>query len=222
MNVQHIFHVEDQVFSSNRERIGTVTAVTPYYLHVASGVFGFGPNYFIPYDAIKEAEVGTIVLKVSANRISELGWDQEPSEPSERPRFGHYGTMAAPPVELAPLSPPPPADSWSTPRPEPRPRANPPAPREVRTARPKMSPAPVASTEPRLANSCGRRLCDAHGTKLGKVRVVNRDSLEVSTGILGLGPTLRVPMDHVTRCEGDSCYLDLTRDQVDEQEWGQA
>lgn len=221
MDVQHIFHVEDQVFGSNLERIGTVSAVTPYYLHVVSGVFGFGPNYYVPYDAIKEVEAGTIVLKVPNSRISQLGWDQEPSEPPERFRFGHYGTMPAPPVELAPLSPPPPANSWPIPQPEPRPAANPSASRAVRTPRPEISPVPLASSEPWWANMCGRKLRDAHGTKLGKVRVVNRDSLEVSTGFLGIGPTLRVPMDHVTRCEGDSCYLNLTGDQVAEQEWGQ-
>src|SRR5690348_4046336 len=111
MDVQHTYHVEDQVFDSNQERLGTVVAVTPYYLHVTSGVLGIGHNYYIPYDAVKQATVGTIVIKVPASRISKLGWEQQPGEPEETPRFGYYGTMPAPPVELAPLSPPPPFES---------------------------------------------------------------------------------------------------------------
>jgi len=217
MDVQHIFHVEDQVFGSNQERIGTVVAVTPYYLHVTSGLLGFGSNYYIPYDAVKEAEVGMVVLKVPASRISELGWDQEPGEPVEAPHYGYYGTMPAPPLELAPLAPPPPIEAPVAPPSEP-----PHGPETARRAteaatQPIAQPAPKVDRMP--ANVCGHKLCDAHGMHLGTIRVASSDNLTVSTGFLGFGPTLHVPLGHVARCEGDCCYLDLTKDQVDEQEW---
>lgn len=219
MDVQHIYHIEDQVFGSNGEHIGTVVAVTPDYLHVASGLFGFGRNYYIPYDAVKDVGAGFEVLKIPASRISELGWEQGASEPPLRPRFGYYGTMPAPPVELAPLAPPPPPEPPATRPPEPMPESEPVAPAaEVPVQRESVT-VPKPPPENPAASVCGHKLCDAHGRHLGKIRVVNPDTLEVSTGLFGLGPTLHVPLGHITRCEGDCCYLDLTAEQVEDAEW---
>ena len=83
MDVQHVIHVTDEVYDSARKHVGTVAAVTPHYVHVTSGLFGFGHDYYIPYDAIGEVDSGMVILKVPASRIPELGWEKNPDAPAE-------------------------------------------------------------------------------------------------------------------------------------------
>jgi len=220
VDAQHVIHVTDQVVDSDHVKIGEVSAVSPTYLHVTSGLFGLGHEYYLPFDAIQEVEPGVVVIKVPARRIPELGWEQRPGPQPDPAQLGYYGTMPAPPVELAPLAPAPPPEAPSD------------APAasveemhvtemfvERVVVEPPESPPSVApiSELPIVGNT----LCDVRGNQVGKITSVDNGYARTQSGFLGLGQRFYIPIDQIARCVGDCCYVNLTRDQMNAAGWSE-
>ena len=57
------------------------------------------------------------------------------------------------------------------------------------------------------------------GTEIGTVANCSREYCEVTTGILGFGRPIYVPMDAITQTEGNRVFLDISSEGVREMNW---
>jgi uncharacterized protein (TIGR02271 family) len=58
-----------------------------------------------------------------------------------------------------------------------------------------------------------------NGSNIGKVAGAGPNYLHVTTGILGLGENLYIPIESIDHCTRDCCYLNVTTDQVRRENW---
>lgn len=65
----------------------------------------------------------------------------------------------------------------------------------------------------------GFQIVGKNGEEIGKIASCNRDYCEVTTGFLGLGKTLFVPLDAITTSRGTIVYVNATADQVQQLGW---
>ncbi len=65
----------------------------------------------------------------------------------------------------------------------------------------------------------GFRVVGLDGVDVGTVASCTRDYCQVNTGILGLGSPLYIPMDAIRQTEGDTVYLDVPSERIQEQGW---
>lgn len=97
------------------------------------------------------------------------------------------------------------------------------SPSRARSARPAPSASGVAEPPALsipLRNICGHQLRDATGKAIGKIIIVGPDYAKVPTGPFGLGDVLYVPLSQIIHCDNDSCYVQMTKEQVAVQGWG--
>jgi len=107
-----------------------------------------------------------------------------------------------------------------------------PTPREPTRAaeeRPAAAPTGAAAGETRARAGAGptlspddvigHNLCDVNGSNIGKVVGAGPNYLHVTTGILGLGENLYIPIESIDHCTRDCCYLNVTTDQVRRAGW---
>lgn len=83
----------------------------------------------------------------------------------------------------------------------------------IRTSRSQVSD--MRNVEP------GFRVVGSDGTEVGTVASCDRQSCRVNTGILGLGSPIYVPMDAIQQTEGDTVYLNVPSDRIEEMGWSQ-
>jgi hypothetical protein len=67
----------------------------------------------------------------------------------------------------------------------------------------------------------GFRVVGSDGTEVGTVARCARQYCEVTTGLLGLGSPLYVPMDAIRQTEGNTVYLNVPSDRLGEMNWSQ-
>lgn len=92
------------VYSSDGQKIGSISDIGPNYLHVSTGFLGLGRDLFIPFDAVSRAERDSVYLNVAKDRVDQMGWDRRPEERAAAAGRGEfYGpTPAAPAAPTAP------------------------------------------------------------------------------------------------------------------------
>lgn len=75
----------------------------------------------------------------------------------------------------------------------------------------------------------GMKVCDVNGKDVGSVKSVEQFGavgggygtaaspgyVHVDTGILGLGKDLYIPFNYFRDCTGDTCYLTVTKNDID-------
>ncbi len=85
----------------------------------------------------------------------------------------------------------------------------------------------------------GMNVCDMNGDKVGTVKdtydmgrtvggstmggtsTMGEGYVHLDTGFLGLGKDLYIPLDSFDRCTADTCYLNITKKDVDTMGWDQ-
>ncbi len=67
----------------------------------------------------------------------------------------------------------------------------------------------------------GFKVVGSDGKEIGTIANCGRDYCEVNTGVLGLGHPVYVPMEAVRDTEGNTVYLNVPSDQLDEKNWQQ-
>ncbi len=70
-----------QVYSSDGQRIGTVTGVTADYLEVELEVLA-GSMLAVPFDHVEAADEGQVELDVPAGEVGQMGWGAAPGDGS--------------------------------------------------------------------------------------------------------------------------------------------
>jgi hypothetical protein len=68
-----------EIYSSDGERVGTVSAVEDDHLEMELEVLG-GSALAIPFDAVTAADDGRVELDVPASQVGQMGWEAEPDE----------------------------------------------------------------------------------------------------------------------------------------------
>ena len=68
------------VYSSDGQKIGSISDIGPNYLHVTTGFLGLGRDLFVPFDAVSRSERDNVYLNVFKDRIEQMGWDRRPKE----------------------------------------------------------------------------------------------------------------------------------------------
>ena len=91
---QHLTGYE--LYSSDDKDVGKVYDESPGYIHVRTGLFGLGGEFFVPRDAIDRCTDDRCYLKVPADRIKDMGWNRRPTE-----AVGYAEREAAPPTREA-------------------------------------------------------------------------------------------------------------------------
>lgn len=67
----------------------------------------------------------------------------------------------------------------------------------------------------------GFHVIGSDGTEIGTIANCSREYCEVTTGILGLGQPIYVPMDAITQTQGDNVYLNVSSQRVADLNWSQ-
>jgi hypothetical protein len=70
-----------EIYSSDGERVGIVTAVEDDHLEMELEVLG-GSALAIPFDAVTSVDAGRVELDVPASEVGQMGWGGSPDEPS--------------------------------------------------------------------------------------------------------------------------------------------
>ncbi|MGH2460612.1 MAG: hypothetical protein ACRDIY_17300 [Chloroflexota bacterium] len=67
----------------------------------------------------------------------------------------------------------------------------------------------------------GFHVIGSDGTEIGTIANCSREYCEVTTGILGLGQPIYVPMDAITQTQGNSVFLNVSSQRVADMNWTQ-
>lgn len=67
----------------------------------------------------------------------------------------------------------------------------------------------------------GFRVVGSDGNEIGTISNCSRQYCEVTTGILGLGHPLYVPMDAISQTEGNTVFLNVSSERVGELNWSE-
>jgi hypothetical protein len=70
-----------EIYSSDGERVGTVSAIEEDHLEMELEVLG-GSALAIPFDAVTSADSGRVELDVPASQVGQMGWGAAPGESS--------------------------------------------------------------------------------------------------------------------------------------------
>jgi hypothetical protein len=76
---QHHIEVGWDVIGSDNKKIGSVKGCTNEYCHIDTGFLGFGPDYYVPMDAIYNVRPGEVLLNVRSDQIGQMNWEQRPA-----------------------------------------------------------------------------------------------------------------------------------------------
>jgi hypothetical protein len=68
-----------EIYSSDGERVGKVSAVDDDHLEMELEVLG-GSALAIPFDAVVAADDGRVELDVPAADVGEMGWEADPGD----------------------------------------------------------------------------------------------------------------------------------------------
>ena len=68
-----------EIYSSDGERVGTVSAVEDDHLEMELEVLG-GSALAVPFDAVTAADGGRVELDVPAAQVGQMGWEGAPNE----------------------------------------------------------------------------------------------------------------------------------------------
>jgi sporulation protein YlmC with PRC-barrel domain len=70
-----------EIYSSDGERVGTVSAVEDDHLEMELEILG-GSALAIPFDAVTAADSGRVELDVPASQVAQMGWEAAPGDVS--------------------------------------------------------------------------------------------------------------------------------------------
>ncbi len=65
----------------------------------------------------------------------------------------------------------------------------------------------------------GMHVYSSDDHQIGTISEVGQTHFKCDTGFLGLGKDLYIPFSAISRVEGDRCYLNVVRDQVNQMSW---
>jgi hypothetical protein len=191
------------IYGANGNKIGTVSEIGPDYLQVAHGFLDLAHDLYVPFTAVRNVEDNgrRVNLDVTKDQINHMGWNHKPSSTvgagptSQGTMYGTSPSSTAPtsgPVEV-PITTPGDTtqgtNQWT----------------QGTTCRPQ--------------DLKGHKVLGMNGQEIGHISGVGPDYFEVSHGILGLGSPLYVPFGAVSYCNQHSCYLSVSKDQVQNQNW---